>query len=67
MAKRSKTLQSEKLDLTDISGLVDATLHVLDDAVTPAANWVLELLDTQEALKAATDITVTIAVLSRKQ
>ena len=45
VAKLSKTMQAENLDLTDIADLVDATPHVLDDAMLPAANWVLELLD----------------------
>ena len=45
VAKLSKTLQTENLDLSIISSLVDATLHTLDDAVLPAANWVMELLD----------------------
>ena len=67
VAKLSKTLQAENLDLTAISGLVDATLHVLDDAVLPAANWVPELLDTREALEAATDITVTMEDISSFQ
>ena len=60
MAKLSKTMQAENLDLTAIAELVDATLHVLDDALLPAANWVLELLDAREALKAVTDTTVTM-------
>ena len=34
---------SEKLDLTIISSLVDATLHTLDDALQPAANRMLKL------------------------
>ena len=42
VAKLSKTLQTENLDLAAISGLVDSTLHLLDDAVVPAANWALE-------------------------
>ena len=46
VAKLSKTLQSEKLDLTFISSLVEATLNSLDDALSPAANWVLELQPT---------------------
>ena len=45
VAKCSKTLQSEKLDLTVLSSLVEATLYSLDDALSPAANWVLELQD----------------------
>ena len=42
VAKLSKTLQTEHLDLSIIPSLVDATLHTLSDAVLPAANWVLE-------------------------
>jgi len=38
--KLSKTLQTEKLDVTVISSLVEATLHSIDDALT---NWVLAL------------------------
>ena len=64
MAKRSKTMQAENLDLTAIADLVDATLHVLDDAILPAANWVLELLDAREALEAVTDTTVTMEDIS---
>ena len=60
VAKLSKTMQAENLDLTAIADLVDATLHVLDDAMLPAANWVLELLDAWEALEAVTDTTVTM-------
>jgi len=41
VAKLSKTLQTEKLDLT--SSLVEATQHTIDDALNPAANWVLAL------------------------
>jgi len=36
-------LQTEKLDGTVISSLVEATLHSIDDALTPAAYWVLAL------------------------
>ena len=43
VAKFNKTLQTEHLDLSIISSLVNATLHTLEDAITPAANWVLEL------------------------
>ena len=48
VAKLSKCL---KLDLTAISGLVDSTLLTLDDALLPAANWVLELLDARDELQ----------------
>ena len=59
VAKLSKTLQTENLDLSIISSLVDATLHTLDDAVLPAANWVLELLDKCEDLEKATGVKIT--------
>ena len=59
VAKLSKTLQTENLDLSIISSLVDATLHTLDDAVLPAANWVMELLDKCEDLEKATGVKIT--------
>ena len=34
-----------------ISSLVDAVPHALDDAITPAAYWVLELLDSKDDLQ----------------
>ena len=61
VAKLSRTLQTEHLDLSVISSLVDATLHTLDDTVFPSANWVLELLDKREHLKEAAGIKVTLA------
>ena len=39
--KLSKCLQTEKLDLSIISSLVHATLHSIDEALLPAANWEL--------------------------
>ena len=51
MAKLSKRLQTKQLDLSMISSLINAVLHALDDAITPAANWVLELLDSKEATR----------------
>ena len=48
VAKLSKSLQTEQLDLSMISSLVKAVLHILDDAITPAAYWVLELLDSKD-------------------
>ena len=59
VAKLSKTLQSEKLDLTVISSLVEATLYSLDDALSPAANWVLELQGMKESLEEATGVNIT--------
>ena len=50
VAKLSKMLQTEKLDVTIISSLVEATLHTIDDALTPVANWVLALRDMEEDL-----------------
>ena len=37
-----------------ISSLVDALLHAVNDAITPAAYWVLELLDSKDDLQQAT-------------
>lgn len=51
VAKLSKTLQMKQLDLTMIFSLVDVVLKTLDDAITPAANWVLELLDVKDDLQ----------------
>ncbi len=52
VAKLSRCLQAEKLDLTAISGLVDSTLQTLHESLLPAAHWVLELLDAQDELQA---------------
>ena len=59
VAMLSRSLQAEKIDLTAITPLVDATFNTLDDAILPAANWVLELLDTKDDFEAATDIKIT--------
>ena len=61
VAKLSRTLQTEHLDLSVISNLVDVTLHTLDDTVLPSANWVLELLDKREHLAEAAGIKATLA------
>jgi hypothetical protein len=58
VAKLSKALQTEHLDLSKISSLVDATLHTLDDAALPAANWVLELQDQVGDLQEATGVSI---------
>ena len=52
----SKSFQTEKLDLSIISSLVDATLHTLEDVLQPAAKWVLDLQEVKEEM----DITVGI-------
>ena len=59
VAKLSRALETKHLDLSLISSLVDATLNSLDDAILPSANWVLQLQDAREELKAATGIEVT--------
>ena len=59
-AKLSRSLQAEKIDFTAIGHFVDATLSTLDDAVLPAANWVLELLDVKDDLQAATGTTISV-------
>ena len=46
-AKLSKSLQTKQLDLSMISSLLDEVLHTLEDAITPAADRVLELLDSK--------------------
>ena len=69
MTKLSRALQIKLLDLSLISCLVYATLNSLDDAVLPSANWVLQLQDAREELKAATGIEVThyVYVLFKKE
>jgi hypothetical protein len=57
VAKLSRALQAKQLDLSLISSLVESTLHTLDDAVLPAANWVLELHDQVDDLQKATEVT----------
>ncbi len=59
VAKLSRALQTERIDLTAITPLVDATLNTLDDAMLPAANWVLELMDAKNEIEEVTDITLT--------
>ena len=59
VAKLSRALQTKNLDLSLISSLVDATLNSLGDAILPSANWILQLQDAREELKAATGIEVT--------
>ena len=48
--KLSKCLPTEKLDLSIISSLVHATLHTIDEALLPAANWVLKLMAAREEI-----------------
>ena len=57
VAKLSRALQAERIDLTAITPLVDATLNTLD-VTLPAANWVLELMDAKDEIEEATDIKI---------
>ena len=59
VAKLSKVLQTENLDLSVVGSLVDATLHTLEDAMLPAANWVLELSEEASTLESVTGIKIT--------
>ena len=67
--KLSKCLQTEKLHLSIISSLVHASLHTIAEALLPAANWVLELMDAREEIERATGVKVTSANIasSRKE
>ena len=58
MAKLSKTLQIKQLDLPRISSLINVVLVSLDDAITPAANWFMELLDSTNDLQQVTGETI---------
>ena len=42
---------------------MEATLYSLDDALSPAANWVLELQDMKENLEEAMGVNITKMVL----
>ena len=53
VAKLSRALQAERIDLTAITPLVDATLKTLDDVTLPVANWVLELMDAKDEIQVA--------------
>ena len=53
-AKLSRALQTKHLDLSLISSQVAATHNSLDDAIYTSENWVLQLQDAREELKAAT-------------
>ena len=56
VAKLSRALQAERIDLTAITPLVDATLNTLDNVTLPTAKWVLELMDAKDELEEANDI-----------
>ena len=39
---------------------MEATLHTIDDALTPAANWVLALRDMEESLEESILVKITV-------
>ena len=43
VAKLNHAMQTKHQDLSPISSLVIVTLILLDDAILPSANWVLQL------------------------
>ena len=59
VAKLGRALQTENLDLSIISSLLDATLHSIDDAVLSSSNWVLELLEAAQDLETAIEEQIT--------
>ena len=59
IAKLSRALQTENLDLSMIFSLLDATLHSIDDAVLSSSNWVLELLEAAQDLETAIEEQIT--------
>ena len=59
-AKLSKTLQAVQLDLSAISSLVDSTLYMLDAAIEPSANWILQLVDAKEELATTTGVNISV-------
>ena len=56
LAKLSRAIQSKHLDLSLNSSLVEAALNKLDNAIVSSENWVLQLQDTREELKASAGI-----------
>ena len=59
VAKLSRALQTENLDLSMISSLLDATLHSVVDAVLSSSSWVLELLEAAQDLETANEEQIT--------
>ena len=59
VTKLSRALQTENLDISMISRLLDATLHSIDDAVLSSSNWVLELLEATQDFETAIEEQIT--------
>ena len=59
-AKLSKALQAVHIDLSAISALVDNTLHMIDAAMEPAANWILQLVEIREELDTTIGLTISV-------
>ena len=55
----SRALQTENLDLSMISSLLDVALHSIDDAVLSSSNWVLEILEAAQDLETAIEERIT--------
>ena len=56
LAKLSRAMQSKHMDHTLNSSLVEASFNKLDNAILSSENWVLQIQDTREELKAARGI-----------
>ena len=59
LARLSRALQAERIDLTAITPLVDTTLNTLVNITLPMINWVLELMDEKDEIEKATNIEIT--------
>ena len=67
LAKLSRALQTESLDLSVVCHLVDANLSSLNDALLPAAYWVLELIEVIENMEQEIETKITSMNISTFQ
>ena len=58
---------SRKTRLNVIPSLVAATIHTLDDALLPTANWVLKSLDVREEIERVIGLQVTSTAIASFQ
>ena len=56
--KLSRVLQTERIDLTAITPLVDVTLNTLYNVILPVAKWISELMDAKDEIEEATNIEI---------